>query len=123
MYKTKSEPHQVGVEVMREVRDGSIRNSRIASINHFIYIHPKKVVNEFIMTSSSPTRKRFRLFQRSEKKHKPILKSATPASNLSPPEEISINEHDKLSDGKAKPRQLFPNQYKHDPSLKCKIFK
>ena len=76
------------------------------------------------MTSSSPNRKRFRLFQRSEKKHKPTAKSATPASNLSPPEEISItHEHDKLSDGKAKPRQLFPNQYKHDPSLKCKVFK
>ena len=81
-----------------------------------------KSTDESTLTSSSPKRRKFKLFSRSGKKLKPSYTSNTPVADLSPPVEISVSEEEKLSsDGKAKPRQLFPNQFKHDPSLKCKF--
>jgi hypothetical protein len=80
-----------------------------------------KATDDSTLTSSSPKRRKFKLFSRSGKKPKPSSTSNTLVADLSPPVEISVSEDDKLSDGKAKPRQLFPNQFKHDPSLKCKL--
>ena len=76
-----------------------------------------KETEESTLTSSSPKRRKFKF----GKKPKPSYTSNTPIADLSPPVEISVSEDDKLSDGKAKPRQLFPNQFKHDPSLKCML--
>lgn len=79
-----------------------------------------KPTDESTMTSGSPKRRKFKLFQRSNVKRSKTIPQSTP-KDLSPPMEISVHQQDTSSDVKANPRQLFPQKFAHDQILKCKL--